>query len=77
MGVGDEGHPSSSRGSSPLPPPGGSVRALKGLGDAIHTGKGVLTYSVYQLNAHLFQKHPQSHRAMFYQLSGHPLASSS
>ena len=35
------------------------------------------SYSVYQLNAHLFQKHPQSHTAMFYQLSGHPLASSS
>ena len=45
MGVGDEGNPSSSRGSSPLPPPGGSVRALKGLGDAIHTGKGGLTQS--------------------------------
>ena len=24
----------------------------------IHTGKGGLIYSVYQLNAHLFQKHP-------------------
>lgn len=65
--------PSSSRGrTSPFLPLLFCSRPSRDWMMPIHTGKGGLIYSVYQLNAHLFQKHPQSHTAMFYQLSGHP-----
>lgn len=41
-------------------PPFRSVWVLSGLDDAHHLGEGWPLYSVYQLNADLFQKHPRN-----------------